>query len=59
MGKGKQVDLETLGAATWKQTSKKLATPGDSWRDWLRTEVPGVVMLAAYTPEAATKALID
>ena len=35
------------------------ATPGDSWRDWLRTGVPGGVMLAAYAPEGAMKALID
>ena len=58
-GKGKEDDRETHGAAIWKQTSKKLATPRDSWRDWLRTGVPGGVMLAAYAPEGAMKALID
>ena len=37
----------------------ELATPGDGWGVWLRTGVPGRVMLAAYAPEWATKALID
>ena len=32
-GKGKEDDLETLGVVIWNQTSKKLVTPGDSWRD--------------------------
>ena len=58
-GKGKEDDGETHGAAIWKQTSKRLVTLGDSWRDWLRTVVPGGVMLAAYAPEGAMKALID
>ena len=31
----------------------------DSWRDQFKTEVPGEVMLAAYAPEEATKALIE
>ena len=53
MGKGKEDDRETHGAAIWKQTSKKLATPGDGWRGWLRTGVPGGVMLAAYAPKGA------
>ena len=34
------------------KTSEKLAAPGDGWRGWLRTGVPGGVMLAAYAPEA-------
>ena len=54
-GKRKEDDLETQGAAIWKQTSKKLDTHGDSWRDWLRTVVPGGVMLAEWV----TKTLID
>ena len=57
-GKGKEDDLETLGATIWKQMRKKLVTHGDRWRYWLRTGVPGVVMLALYVPEGATKALI-
>ena len=57
MGKGKEDDRETHVAAIWKQTSTKLGTPGDSWRDWLRTGVPGGVMLAAYALEGAMKAL--
>ena len=57
--KGKQDDLGTLGAAIWKKTSKKLVTPGDSWIDWLRKGVPGVVMLVAYALKGVTKALID
>ena len=59
MIKGKEVDRETLGATIWNQTSKKLITPGDSWRDWLRIGAPVGVMLAAYAPEGTTKALID
>ena len=58
-GKGKEDDLETLGAAIWKQTSEKLVKPGDGWRGWLKTGGPGGVMLAAYAPGEATKALTD
>ena len=58
-GKGNEDDLETLGVAVRKQTSKKLGTPGDSWRDSLRTRVPGLVILAAHAPRRGTKALID
>ena len=57
-GKGKEGNRETHGALIWKQTSKKLVASGDSWRDWLRTGVPGVAMLATYAPERATKALM-
>ena len=56
-GKRKEDDLDTFGVVIWKQTSKKLVRPGDSWRDWLKTSVPGVVMLEAYAPEGAMKAL--
>ena len=49
MGKEKEDDRETPGATTWKQTPKKLDTAGESWRDWLRIQVPGGFMLAAYT----------
>ena len=38
---------------------KKLATHGDSWRNCIRTGVPGGVISAAYAPEGAMKALID
>ena len=55
----KDDDRETLGAAIWKQTSKKLDTPGYSWRHWLSTEVLGGIMLAAYAPGETTKALIN
>ena len=48
--RGEEDDLETLGAAIWKQTSNKLVIPGDSWRDWLRTGVPGGITFAAYAP---------
>ena len=51
-GKGKEDDRETHGAA---MTSKKLATPGGTCRDCLRTGVPGGVMLAANAPEGATR----
>ena len=33
--------LLILEVTIW--TSMKLVSPGDSWRDWLRTGVPGVV----------------
>ena len=36
-GQGKEDDLETLGTTIWKRASKQLVTPGDGWRDWLRT----------------------
>ena len=32
---------------------------GDSWRDWLRTGMPGGIMLVSEAPGAVTKALID
>ena len=53
--KGKEDDGETRGAAIWKQTSKIVDTAGDIWRDCLRTGL----MLTAYAPGWATKALID
>ena len=34
-------------------------TAGDSWRDWVRTGMPGGIVLVAYDPGMATKALID
>ena len=49
--KKKEDDRETNGVAIWKQMLKEQATPGDSWRGWLMTEVSGGVMLAAYVPE--------
>ena len=50
--KGKEYDRETHGAAAiGKRTSKQLNTPGDSWRECLRTGVAGRVMLAATAPE--------
>ena len=55
----KEDDRERRGAAIWKQTSKKQDTAGDSWEDWLRTGVPGGIVLAAYAQGAAMKALID
>ena len=42
-----------------KKTPKILVTPGDSWRNWLRTGVPDIVMFGAYAPEGATKGLVD
>ena len=57
MGKGD--DRETRGAAIWKQTSKKLETAGDIWRDSIKTEMPGGILLAAYGPQGTTKSLID
>ena len=55
---GREDDRETHGAAIWKRTSKRPATPGEGCRNWLRAGVPGGVMLAAYAPEGAIKALI-
>ena len=52
-------EKETHGTAIWKQTAKKLVTPGDSWRNWLKTGVHDVVMMAAYAQVGATKAVID
>ena len=52
--KGKEDDREA-----WKQTSKKLDTARDSWRDYLRTIVLGGVMLMAGAPGGVTKVLID
>ena len=57
-GKGKEDDLETLGIAIWKQTSKKLDAAGDNWGDWLRTGIPGSIMLAAYVTEGAMRILL-
>ena len=33
----RMITADTHGAAIWQQPSKKLATPGHSWRDWLMT----------------------
>ena len=49
-GTRKENDLETCGAAIWKQTSKKLDTAGDSWRAWLRNGMTGEIMMVAYSP---------
>ena len=59
MGISRPTKTLLLGATIWKQTSKKLFTPGDIWRYWLKTGVSGGVMLAAYALEGPTMALID
>ena len=58
-GKRKRDDREEHGTAIRKHTTKKLAPSGHSWGDWLRTGVPGGVMLVAYAPEGAMKTLTD
>ena len=39
--------------------SKKRYIAGDCWRVWIRTRMPGGIMLAAKAPGEAMKALID
>ena len=54
-GKGKEDDVETCGARSWKQTSK----------NWIQLETVGEIgsgsecLLVAYAPRGVTKTLID
>ena len=53
-GKGNVDDRETRGATIWKQSSKKLETVGDGWRDWLEIRVPCGIMLHPMSQEIDT-----
>lgn len=52
--KGGEADQETPGAKTWRQVWRWLALLGDSWRNWLMTEMSGEPLLATYTQSGAT-----
>ena len=51
-------EKQTRGLDIWKQTSKKWDIIEDNYRVWLRTGMPGKIMLETYALGGATKALI-
>ena len=58
-GKGKEDQPMNTWRRDLEADVKDTDTPGENWRDLLRTGVPGGVMLAAYAPEGAMKASTD
>lgn len=45
--KEREDNLKTPGAEMWKQVPRGWATPGDSWRSWLRIGMLGESLLMA------------